>query len=174
MKTLIHSIAITSCFHCSSIQKKSELKDQSIIINKIIDIVYVDEVRPKSVLISEQLLSNFDQYLTNFEGEKKDDSLTILMNGKWNYLKQIQSHSYSKDWKKISLSKSINGKKMISEKKKGEEICFSLVQFSPDDTRAFVVYSRTSNHIAQSTVFFFFEKKNGNWTNTAHYIPFFD
>lgn len=174
MKILIYSIAIASCFYCTAIQNKGELKDQSIIINKIIDIVYVNEVRPKSVLIGEQLLSNFDRYLTNFTGEKMNDSLTILINGKWNYLQHEKRVSYSKDWKEISLPKFVTDKKIISNKKKGEDVRFSPVQFSPDDTKAFVVYSRTSNNIAQSTVFFFFEKKNGNWTQAAHYIPFFD
>ncbi|MBB6236819.1 hypothetical protein HDC90_001434 [Pedobacter sp. AK013] len=174
MKNLILSLTIIGNFYCTATQTSNELKDDGIIINKIIDIVCEKEVRPKSVLISEQLLSNLDRYLTSDKNKKSSDSLSLLIEGKWNYLKQIKSDSYSKEWKQFSLPKAVNEKKTIGNKLKAEDLRFSTVQFSPEGTKAFVVYSRTINNISQGTVFFFFENKNGVWIHTAHYVPFFD
>ncbi|MGN8058022.1 hypothetical protein ACTJKN_17205 [Pedobacter sp. 22163] len=174
IKNMIFSIAIVGSAHCIATQNTPELKDESIIINKVIDIVSDKEVRPKSVFISEQLLSNLDRYLTNQEGEKKSDSLSLLIQGKWNYLKEVKSDSYSMAWKQLLLSKAALDKNHVGNKIKADDVRLSTVQFSPDGTKAFVVYSRTSKNITQTTVFFFFEKKNGIWAHTAHYIPFFD
>jgi hypothetical protein len=171
---MIFSIAIIGSAYCTATQKTSELKDESIIINKVIDIALDKETRPKTVFISEQLLSNLDRYLSNREGEKKSDSLSLLIQGKWNYLKLAKSDSYSKDWKQLSLSKATNGKSDRESKVKANDVRFSTVQFSPDGMKAFVVYNRTSKNISQATVFFFFEKKNETWTHIAHFIPFFD
>lgn len=173
MKNLIYGIAITCSFYCTEMQNTSELKDESVIINKVIDMVSEKDVRPKSVFIGEQVLSDLDQYLIGRVGEKSD-TLSLLIDGKWNYLKQMRAHPYSKDWRKISLSKSVDGKKIIAKNKKDEDIEFSPIQFSPDSNRVFVVYNRLFKNISQATVFFFFEKKNGTWVHKVHYIPFFD
>ena len=159
---LLHSITEQPCY-----------KDESIIVNKIIDTVYVNEVRPKYVFIGEQPLSELKNYLSS-KHDQKNDGLSLLINDKWSYLNQVKTNSLSKTWKQISLPNSIDGKKMITEKKKGEENIFSPVQFSPDGTRAFVVYYRTVENIRQTIVFFFFEFKNGNWIHAAHYIPYLE
>jgi len=173
MRNLIFKAVMTFSLYCAAPQSTSNLKDENVIINKVIDIVSEKDVRPKSVLIGEQILSDFDRYLTIWGG-KNSDSLSLLINGKWNYLKQIRRHSYSKDWRKISTSKSVDGKKIITKNKKNEDIEFSPVQFSPEGTKAFVVYNRSFKNITQATVFFFFEKKNGTWVHKGHYIPFLD
>jgi len=115
-----------------------------------------------------------NHYLSINADEKKSDSLSLLINGEWKYLKCQSLKSYSKVWKKM-LPASL---KMVrcypSQKKIQGDIRFSPVIFSQDRNKAFVIYVRTVNNIPQATSFFFFEKKDGVWIHRAHYIQFFD
>jgi hypothetical protein len=174
IRNMIFGIAIIGSAYCTATQKTTESNDESIIITKVIDVVSNKQVRPKTVFISEQLLSDLDRYLTTHEGEKNTDSLALLIQGRWNYLKEKKSEFYSTAWKQVSLSKAVSEKTNPENERKDDYVLFSTVQFSPDGTKAFVIYNRTSKKISRATVFFFFEKKNGTWTHTAHFIPFFD
>jgi hypothetical protein len=174
MKNIIFSVAIMAATYCTATQNRVELNNEKIIITKVIDMVSKKNLRPKKVFISEQLLSDLDRYLITHEGEKNTDSLALLIQGRWNYLKEKKSKPYSTAWKQVSLSKTEGGKTNSENEGKDDNILLSTVQFSPDGTKAFVVYNKTYKNNSQATVFFFFEKKNETWIHTAHFIPFFD
>jgi len=147
IKNLIFTMAIigSSCFKV--IQDDPRQKEEGI-INKVIDLVLNKKVCPKSVHRSEQLLSNLDRYLAAQEGVKERDSLSLLINGQWRYLKEDKPFSYSTDWKQLALSDAPNNDNNCSGNKgTKDEIRFSTAKFSPDGSKAFVMYTKTFKNV---------------------------
>lgn len=173
IKTLLLTLATILAIIYAFTGKNHDVIDDRIIINRVMDAVYKKQSRPNSVFVGEQIFYSLDRYLASKAYVEKEDSLALLILGDWSYLRQKDRDKYSKKWNRVWLDK-VPSAKYGTTKNADEQDRFSPVSYSSDGKRAFVIYTRTVKNVTQSTVFFFFEKKESIWLYKSHFVPFLD
>ena len=168
----VYLLALFSCnIHAQGIQiSKEELPLYDLVLASLTK--KPKSKYPQNIWVGEQLFMPLRNYVDEMSTNSKPDSLTILLDKEWAYLKVINLKNLSPGWQNISTKEFSSKKKDAPNNHSMEQDLFSPVIYSGNGNLAFFVYRFTRKNVPQYTVFYFFRKKNGSWNLETQQVPF--
>jgi len=170
----VYLLALVSCsIHAQRIQiSKEELPLYDLALARLTKMP--KSKYPENIWVGDQLLMPLKNYVDEMSTNSKPDSLTMLLDKEWSYLRIINLKNLSPGWQKVSTKEFKSKKKDAPNNYSTEQDLFSPVVYSGNGNLAFFVYRFTRKNVAQYTVFYFFRKKNGSWNLEAQQVPFIE